>query len=466
MKSDEEYKAQVLIVDDEPYIIKSLLRQLRQEGYKLLSAETGGQALSILDQTLIDVILLDIKLPDLNGLDVLRRAKQIDPETVVVIKTGHGTISTAVKAMKEGAFEFLTKPFEGNDLIPITLDRAVKYKMLLKENRQMQGMLSGQLQFSNMVGSSAPMQRIFKLIERLAKIDSTILITGKSGTGKEVFARAIHFNSNRKQHPFVPVDCGAIPPGVIESELFGHLKGSYTGASQSTSGLIRMAHKGTVFFDEIGELPLNMQTKLLRFLQEKEVRPIGEATAYPVDVRIIVATNQDLVQMVSEKRFREDLYYRINVVNIEIPPLRERKEDIPVLIKFFMDKYSPRLNRGITISPEAFEQLLNYSWPGNIRELENIIVSILSLSSGEVIKLEHLPPLLRSFTPCIPEQIPNDIPLSLEAYERLAIERALIHSSGNPIKAAKLLNIGTSTIYRRIKKLNIDVKSLSSRPFP
>jgi len=461
MDSDNQYRGKVLIVDDEPNIIKAVTRLLHKEGLELLSAETGAQALSILENTLIDVMLLDVMLPDINGLDVLRHAKQIDPETVVVMMTGHGTIKSAVEAMKAGAFEYLTKPFEDNDLIPLTIRRAISYKNLKEENQKLQGMISGQCQFSNMIGISAPMQRITRLAQRLANLESTVLITGESGTGKEVLARNIHFSGSRRQRAFVPIDCGAIPPGIIESELFGHLKGSFTGASQSSAGLLKMADKGTAFFDEIGDLPLEMQIKLLRFLQEREVRPVGGTTVDTVDIRIIAATNQNLEQMVAEKKFREDLYYRLNVVNIEIPPLRERQEDIPALIKHLMDKHSARYNRKMSIGPEAFEQLLQFSWPGNVRQLENVIIQMLSLSVNEVIQPEDLPPFIRSLAPVQTASVSDDMPLSLEEYERLCVERALQQCKGNIMEAAKILNLGKSTMYRKIKDLNINVKSIS-----
>jgi DNA-binding NtrC family response regulator len=461
MDSDNRYRGKVLIVDDEPNIIKAIKRLLHKEGLELLSAETGAQALSILENTLIDVMLLDVMLPDINGLDVLRHAKQIDPETVVVMMTGHGTIKSAVAAMKAGAFEYLTKPFEDNDLIPLTIRRAVSYKNLKEENQKLQGMISGQCQFSNMIGVSAPMQRITRLAQRLADLESTVLITGESGTGKEVLARNIHFSGNRRQRPFVPIDCGAIPPGIIESELFGHLKGSFTGASQSSAGLLKMADKGTAFFDEIGDLPLEMQTRLLRFLQEREVRPVGGTTVDAMDIRIIAATNQNLEQMVAEKKFREDLYYRLNVVNIEISPLRERQEDIPALTKHLMDKHGAKYNRKLSISPEAFEQLLQFSWPGNVRQLENVIIQMLSLSVNEVIQPEDLPRFIRSLAPVQTTPVSDDMPLSLEEYERLCVKRALTQCKGNIMEAAKILNLGKSTMYRKIKDLNINVKSIS-----
>lgn len=460
MEDEKECRGRLLIVDDEPYIINAITRLLRGENLELLAAENGAKAIAVLEERMIDVILLDVKLPDISGLDVLRQARQMDPEIVIVIMSGHGTIKMAVEAMKEGAFEFISKPFETNDLIPLTVNRALEFKKLHEENRQLHGMVSGQVEFSNMVGVSAPMQRLLRLIPRLADIESTVLITGESGTGKEVFARAIHFSGNRRHQRFIPVDCGAMPEGVIENELFGHQKGAFTGADQAAHGLIKMADKGTIFFDEVAELPLSMQTRLLRFLQEHEVRSLGGTATDKVDTRVIAATNKNLEQMVAEKRFREDLYYRLNVVSVEMPPLRKRSEDIPVLIRFFMDKYRAKFNRKISLRPEVFEQMLCYSWPGNVRELENVIIKILSVCPDDTVGIEELPSNIRE-TPAAPsEPVPEGIELTLPAYEKLAIERALARCQGNIIEAAKILNLGKSTLYRKIKDLGVDVKSI------
>lgn len=451
-----ENARRVLVVDDEPYIRKAIKRMLKPEGLYLFEVETGEQALSTLDANLIDVVLLDVRLPDINGIDVLKHVKNIDPEIVVIIMTGHGTVQMAVEAMKEGAFEFLTKPFESPELIPITVRRALQYKALQEENRKLEGMVSNQQKLSNLVGVSAPMQRILQLIPRLADIDSTVLITGESGTGKEVLARAIHFSGNRRNKPFVPVDCGAIPAGIIESELFGHTKGAFTGAGKDSEGLIKQADQGTIFLDEIGELPLEMQTRLLRFLQEREIRPLGGAGPQKVDARVIAATNQNLAEMIEEKTFREDLYYRINVIKIEMPPLRERKDDIPLLINHFMKKHAGSGKSSLSLSPETFDKLMEYRWPGNIRELENIIIQVMSLATSDKIGLENLPQSIRTFTPRHIAQVAENIPLSLEAYEKLAIERALQHCEGNIVKAARLLGVGKSTLYRKIKGLDIE----------
>jgi len=460
MTKEHSYRGRVLIVDDEPYIIHALSRLLRGSEWEVFSAENGGNALSILENTMIDVMLLDVKLPDISGLEVLRQVKNIDPETIVVMMTGHGTIKTAVEAMKSGAFEFLAKPFENNELIIITINKAMEFKRLHEKNRELQNIVSGQAEYKNLVASSAVMQRLLRLIDRLAAIDSTIFITGETGTGKEVLARAIHFSGPRRQHKFVPVDCGAIPPGIIESELFGHLKGAFTGAAGPTEGLLKLADKGTVFLDEVAELPLEMQTRLLRFLQEREVRSVGGSAAVKVDVRVIAATNRDPEKMVAEGKFREDLFFRLNVVHLEVPPLRERKEDIPALIQFMMDKHGARLKTRAGLSPEVAERLLNHHWPGNVRELENTIVQMLSLCTTDTIKPEDLPASFRSLSRRPAASVSEHVPLSLEAYEKLAVERALMHCQGNINDAAKVLNVGKSTLYRKISTMNITLTSL------
>ena len=448
-------KRRVLVVDDEPYIRKAIYRMLQKEDLEFFEVENGEKALSVLNANLIDVVLLDVRLPDINGIDVLKHVKGIDPEIVVVIMTGHGTVQMAVEAMKEGAFEFLPKPFESPELVPLTVRRAIQYKSLQEENRKLEGMVSNQQKLSNLVGVSAPIQRILQLVPRLADIDSTVLITGESGTGKEVLARAIHFSGNRRERSFVPVDCGSIPAGIIESELFGHAKGAFTGAAKESEGLIKQADKGTIFLDEVGELPLDMQTRLLRFLQEREIRPLGGSNPQTVDARVIAATNQKLEDMVEGKNFREDLYYRINVIKIDMPPLRERKDDIPLLLNHFIKKHAGGTQSSPSFSPEAFDKLMEYRWPGNIRELENVIIQIMSLSHSDKIGQEDLPPSIKSFTPVHTAPVDEGTPLSLEAYEKLAIERALKHCEGNIVQAARLLGVGKSTLYRKIKSLEV-----------
>jgi two-component system, NtrC family, response regulator len=457
MRVSKGKKGNILIVDDEPYIIRAVSRLLKSEKHNILSSQNGQDAVAVVEDNLVDVVLLDINLPDIDGIEVLKHVKQIDQDIVVIMMTGYGSIKSAVEAMKAGAFEYLTKPFEDNDLIILTVRKAMQFKKLRNENDKLKEMMDGQSRFSNMIGSSASMQRIKRMATRLSNFDSTVLINGESGTGKEVLARNIHFSGVRRNKKFVPIDCGAIPAGIVESELFGHIRGSFTGAEQSSTGLIRLSDQGTAFFDEIGDLPLEMQTRLLRFLQEREVRPVGGTKSDKVDVRVIAATNRNLAQMVENKEFREDLFYRLYVVNIEIPPLRERKEDIPMLMKYFIDKHSQRYGREISFSPAACEVMQNYSWPGNVREVENVVLQLLSLSLDDVIEPEYLPPNVKelaSITARAPKY--EDIPLSIESYERACLENALKRSNWNVIEAAKLLKLGKSTMYRKMKDLDID----------
>jgi len=446
-----------LVVDDEPIMVELISRLLRREGLEILSAGNGPEGLALLANNLVDVMLLDYNMPGMNGLEVLKQAKRTAPGVVVVFMTGQGTVKTAVEAMKRGAFEFLQKPFEDNALLALTVRRALEYRLLQERNRRLEGMVSGEVNFPDLIGTSAAMQRILRLAPRMSEIDSAILIEGESGTGKEVLARVIHFNGPRKLKPFVPVDCGAIPEGIIESELFGHVKGSFTGAASDAPGLIAQSDGGTLFLDEIGELPLNMQTRLLRFLQQKEVRPVGGTKAAPVDARVMAATNRDLKQMVKDKTFREDLYYRLNVVNLKLPPLRERKDDIPALLRFFLDKHGLRMKTKVSLSPEAFQYLLRYSWPGNIRELENIVLQILSLYPEETIRPESLPPSVTGEEPSMAAVAGLELPLSLRAYEVLAVKKALACCRGDVDAAARVLEVGKSTLYRKIGEMEIDL---------
>ena len=446
----------VLVVDDEPNLVAAIRRLLRPTGLEVLTAGDGRSALEIARGRRVDFMFLDIRLPDIDGIEVLRTVKRLSPETIIVIMTGHGTIKLAIEAIREGAFEFLEKPFASQDLLHITLERAMAFKVVHEENRELKAVVTGDAPYANLVGGSEAMRKIIALIPRLSEIDSTVLITGESGTGKEVLARAIHFGGPRRAGRFIPVDCGALPEGIIESELFGHVKGAFTGASADADGLLRQAHLGTVFLDEIGELPLPLQSKLLRFLQEREVRPLGGGQAEAVDVRVIVATHRDLPGLVDDGRFRQDLFYRLNVVAISMPPLRERRDDIPLLIQFFLLKHGPRLNRAPVLSAASIKRLCDHDWPGNIRELENTILQTLSLCTSETIQPGDLPASLRP-DPSPAGPLPTeDLPLSYEAYERVLIARVLAQCGGSVVEAANTLGVGRSTLYRKIKALGLD----------
>jgi len=445
----------LLVVDDEPNIVSSIRRLLRPSGLEIIAAGDGRSALAEVERREIDFMLLDVRLPDINGIEVLREVKRLSPETIVIIMSGHGTIKLAIEAIREGAFEFLEKPFTSHDLIAITLDRALAFKKVREENRELKAVVTGAAPFADLVGESEAMRKIIGLIPRLAEIDSTVLISGESGTGKEVLARAIHFGGPRRAGRFIPVDCGALPEGIIESELFGHVKGAFTGASESSDGLLRQAHLGTVFLDEIGELPLPLQSKLLRFLQEREVRPLGGGNAQLVDVRVIAASNRDLPRLAQEGQFRQDLFYRLNVVAIAMPALRERQDDIPLLIRRFLQKHGPRLNRNCAFAPETVERLCAYGWPGNIRELENTILQTLSLCPADLIRPTDLPAYLRPHFSSSGPPVAEDLPLTFAAYERVLITRTLAQCDGSINDAANLLGIGRSTLYRKIKLLGI-----------
>lgn len=364
----------VLIVDDEPNIRRVMEAVFTKAGYQVFTAESGKKALDILSTEVdLDVMLCDLVMPDMSGVDVLKAAKEINPRLSIVMITAHGTIKTAVDAMKFGAFDYITKPFE-IDEIKLVVKNAVERSKLLGENIQLKQELASRYRFDEIVGSSGKMQEVYKIIERVADSSATILVRGESGTGKELVARAIHFNSSRKSNPFIAVSCAALPETLLESELFGHEKGAFTGAVGQKAGRFELAHKGTLFLDEIPELSPAMQVKLLRVLQGREFERVGGTKTVRVDVRLIAATNRDLEQAVADGTFRTDLYYRLQVIQIFIPPLRERKEDIPALVEHFIGKFNKQNGKNIRfLNPEALDLFMKYNWPGNVRELENAI---------------------------------------------------------------------------------------------
>jgi DNA-binding NtrC family response regulator len=387
-------------------------------------------------------------MPRMGGMELLRTLKEKDPEVPVIIMTGFGTIESAIEAIKAGAFDFITKPFKLDRLL-IIIQNALEKRRLFHENRYLRQQLENRYSFANIIGKSPKMQEVFRLIEQVAASDSTIVIQGKSGTGKELVARAIHYNSPRKGRPFVSVNCGGLTESLLESELFGHLRGAFTGAIASKRGLIQEAQGGTLFLDEIGDMPPSMQVKLLRALQEGEIRPVGGTDLIKVDVRFISATNQDLAKAVEEGRFREDLYYRLNVITLTIPDLAERKEDIPLLVAHFLEKYSSAAKKELSgISPEAMAALMDYLWPGNVRELENCIERAVVLAKGKEILPRDLPASLRAGSE--DRSIRVRIPLTLAELEKEAIEKTLQYAKGNKALAAKLLGISERTLYRRL----------------
>ncbi len=440
----------VLLVDDEPLLLRSLQRILQAGGHRTALAASAAEALPILEEPSLDVVLLDLFLGDSNGLELLEHCRRSRPELEVIMMTGHASIESAVGCIRRGAFDYLAKPFDDIHRVRTTVDKALERRRLLRRNRELEEELRSQGTGQELVGRSPRMRALARAVHSLRHNESHVLIQGESGTGKELVARAIHQMSPRAAETFVPVDCGALPQSIIESELFGHEKGAFTGAV-GAPGLFRMAEGGTLFLDEIGEIPAAVQAKLLRALQHKEVRPVGAASTVPVDIRVVSATHRNLADMVAEGGFRADLFYRLDVVRIEIPPLRERTEDIPLLVRHFLARYRRARNPIVEVEEAALDALRAYPWPGNVRELENAIESAAALAPGPALRLADLSlGLQRACSAAAPA--PEHLPLSLAAYERSALERALQECGGDATIAARRLGIGRSTFYRKMAK--------------
>ena len=381
----------ILVVDDEPIVCESCKRILGEEGYEVDIALSGQEAFEKMKRDTYDVVLTDLKMPGIDGMEVLRTLRKDYSETMVIMITGFSTVETAVEAMKLGAFDYIPKPFTPDE-VSLVVKKAIERKSLLLENIYLRSELQEKYGFHNIVGKSKKMQEVYRTIVKVAPTDRTVMIYGQTGTGKELVARAIHYNSPRKDKPFVPVDCAVLAENLLESELFGHIRGSFTGAVTTKPGLFEVAEGGTVFLDEIGNISLSIQAKLLRVLQEREFTPVGGTTPKKVDIRIIAATNKDLEKMIKEETFREDLYYRLNIVPITLPGLKERQEDIPMLAMHFLNKYAEEMGKSIKgFTPAAMEKLVRYAWPGNVRELENIIERTIVMIEGEMVQPEHLP---------------------------------------------------------------------------
>lgn len=445
----------ILIVDDEKGMRDFLSIMLKKDGYEVVSAENGTEALSVVQREIFDLVISDVKMPDMNGIDLLRAIKELSPETVVIMITAYGTTESAVEAMKLGAYDYITKPFKVDE-IRLVIQKALEKGRLRRENILLRREIEARAGFENFIGSSPAMQKVFSIIRQVADTRSTVLVTGESGTGKELVARAIHFSSSRRNRPFVTVNCGALPETLLESELFGYMKGSFTGAVSNKQGLFEAADGGTIFLDEISATTPSLQIKLLRVLQEKEFKRVGGTSDIKVDVRVIAASNRDLKAEVEKGAFREDLFYRLNVIPIHLPPLRERREDIPLLADFFLKRFSS--NRRISISPEAMELLVAYHWPGNVRELENTIERLAILAHGDTISADQIPDSIKGNRPC-PELIPSDIPdqgLDLEALienaERVLIRKALEKAGGVKTEAARLLGLSFRSFRHRLQK--------------
>jgi two-component system response regulator HydG len=437
----------VLVVDDENSA-RDLCRDVAIEtGLQVRTANNTEQALEILDQYPVDILITDLRVPQLGGIELLKRVREHYPQTAVVVLTQYGTIENAVEATRLGAADYLTKPFHVDELRR-KLDRLVRAQTLDQENRVLREQLRTR-GFMGLIGISPQMERVFKIIEKVCQHNYPVLLLGESGTGKELVARSIHYSGPRKTKPFVPVDCSALVPTLIESELFGYVKGAFTGANHNKRGLMETAENGTLFLDEIGDLPIDLQAKLLRVLQEREVKPVGSTERIAISTRVIAATNRDLELAVRTGGFRQDLFFRLNVVQIKLPPLRERKGDIPFLANTFVEKFSDP-TRPVHLSEDAMARLAAYDWPGNVRELENAIERAVALSSGPILHVADLPSSLQYGKS---EKMPdNDQILPLEELERRAILRALRESAGDKLAAARLLGIGKTTLYRKLKQ--------------
>lgn len=436
---------------------------LKKEGYNVATAEDGSEACQSIEEDIYDLVISDIKMPGMNGLELLRHVKQVSPQTLVVMMTAFSSTEDAVLAMKQGALDYITKPFD-IEKIKLVIKNALDRKKLHEEHEYYKRQYEHKFDVGNIVGNSLAIRQIFDMIQRVSPGKSTVLITGESGTGKELIARAIHQNSPRRDNPFVAVSCGAIPESLLESELFGHIKGSFTGAIANKMGLFELADTGTLFLDEIGELPLLIQVKLLRVLQERQFKRVGSTKDISIDVRIIAATNRDLRKMVEDNLFREDLYYRLHVIPIHLPPLRERKEDIPILVEHFLEKCSREIGKHFTrLTEQAMAKLLAHNWPGNIRELENAIERAVALETDAVIDVASLPENLRGATGHGSSLIPTEIPpegLHLEnvvdEIEKDLLVKALERTGWVKKRAAKLLNLSFRSFRYRLDKFHID----------
>lgn len=452
---DDQPNIGVLVVDDQE-MVRGMCRQIIESlGFRPILAESGHEALELLDRHPVDIVLADLKMPGMSGIELLDSIKARNPRVEVVIMTGYASVSSAVQAMKLGASDYIVKPFSSEEM-KLVVERLARTLDLKDENRYLRAKLRSHTSFGKLVGHSQQMQHAFKLIQRVAPTRSAVLIMGESGTGKELVARSIHESGPWRNKPFVPVDCGALVPTLIESELFGHVRGAFTGAVRNKQGLLEAADDGTLFLDEVAELPVELQTRLLRAIQEKEFRPIGSTRRIPFRSRIIAATNRHLQTAIQQGSFRKDLYFRLNVVSLTLPPLRDRKGDIPLLAEQILRDLaaSPHTNRSKmrwTISSEALDRMLAYSWPGNVRELENCLERAVTLGSGPQIQVSDLPTSVQAPSGGSHGGSPDSV-IPLEEMERQAILRALAGAGGDKLRAARMLGIGKTTLYRKLRR--------------
>jgi DNA-binding NtrC family response regulator len=441
----------LLIVDDEKSIREACREVAQSLGFTTFVAESADHAFRLLETQSIDGVLLDLRLPGTTGLEALRRIKELRPEAIVIVITGYGTVQSAVQAMKNGAYDYVTKPFSLEEL-KLLLERAGSHLKLKTENRLLREKVKSKQGFGGIVGRAPEMEKLYRIISKAANSGHPVLILGESGTGKEMVARSIHYSGPFRDKPFIPVDCGSLVPTLIESELFGYVKGAFTGANQAKDGLMAIAEGGTIFLDEVGELPVDLQAKLLRALQEKEIRPVGSTRRIPINVRILAATNRDLEQAVMQGAFRRDLYFRLNVLSLRIPPLRERREDIPLLIACFLERMTRASKQEKILSDEALKAMLAYDWPGNVRELENCLERTYAFTSGPLIHSTDLPREVAKLP--IHEPVNGNghgaiVPMA--EMEKQTILRAIAELNGDKLQAARLLGIGKTTLYRKLK---------------
>jgi DNA-binding NtrC family response regulator len=441
----------LMIVDDER-AIREVCREVAQSlGFNTFVADSAEHAYRQLDAQSIDVVLLDLKLPGAGGLEALHQIRERRPDAVVIVVTGYGTVHSAVQAMKNGAYDYMTKPFSMEEL-KLLLGRVSAHLKLKTENRILREKIKSKQGFGGIVGRAPEMEKLYRIIAKAAQSNHPVLILGESGTGKEMVARSIHFSGPYRDKPFIPVDCGSLVPTLIESELFGYVKGAFTGALQAKEGLLAIAEGGTVFLDEVGELPVDLQAKLLRAIQEKEIRPVGSTKRIPINVRILAATNRDLEQAVAQGTFRRDLYFRLNVLSLRIPPLRERRQDIPLLVGYFLERLERTSGQERTVSDEALKAMLAYDWPGNVRELENCLERACALTTGPAINSADLPSAIHSVSPAPENGNGSAKILPMAELEKQTILNTITHLNGDKLMAARLLGIGKTTLYRKLKE--------------
>ena len=454
-------KTHVLVVDDEELYRNALERILGRAGHQVHTARNASEALGIVSSEPIDLVLCDVKMPGINGIELVRQLREVEPDLPSIVVTGYGSAESSVDALRAGAFWYLEKPFEQAhlDVIRRLVEQAIEHGRLKSENRALHTQLRSKYKFDNIIGHSGALQRVLEVVEKVADSNSTVLLTGESGTGKELIARALHYNSRRENEPLISVNCGAIPEELLESELFGHVKGAFTNAHENRKGRFAAADGGTMFLDEIGDMSMNLQVKLLRVLQERTFEPVGSSKTVKVNVRVVAATNQDLRLAIQERRFREDLYFRLNVLPIEVPPLRERREDVPLLVNHFLDVFNQSRQSAVeSISASAMQRLIAYAWPGNIRELENLIERMVLLTTSNEIDEADLPAELLAQSPggtTVAPQVPPtglSMPQVLKDIETDMIHQALELSHNNKNQAAKLLGLHRTTLLEKMKK--------------